>query len=346
MRCQWSATEGPVLFVCRVPHVIKRTLEISREPAHLSVRDDQLVLKRDGQTIGQVPCEDIGVVLVDHPQTTYTHAALAKLAASDAVVVICGRDHLPAAMLLPMVDHSQVVWRLDAQLGVSRPLRKQLWRQLVIAKVEAQARNLSPELPAHRKLLALAREVRSGDPTNIEAQAARVYWGNWLWQLANEETPEFRRDPDLPGLNSFLNYGYAVTRAAIARAIVAAGLLPSLGLHHRNRSNAFCLADDLIEPLRPLVDDRVRELHRQGHEELNQPAKAALLEILADRVRFGDEVGPLMVVLHRYVASLVRCFTGNDRELQIPLAWESAATAEPPPMDCAIPTAPTLTSDL
>ena len=260
-------------FVCRAPHVIKRTLEISREPAHLSVRDDQLVLKRDGQTIGQVPCEDIGVVLVDHPQTTYTHAALAKLAASDAVVVICGRDHLPAAMLLPMVDHSQVVWRLNAQLDISQPLRKQLWRQLVVAKVEAQARNLSPELPAHRKLLALAREVRSGDPTNIEAQAARVYWGNWLWQLANEETPAFRRDPDLPGLNSFLNYGYAVVRAAIARAIVAAGLLPSLGLHHRNRSNAFCLADDLIEPLRPLVDDRVRELHRQGHEDWRHPSR-------------------------------------------------------------------------
>jgi CRISP-associated protein Cas1 len=328
--------------VCRAPHVIKRTIEISREPAHLSVRDDQLVLKRDGQIIGQVPCEDIGVVLVDHPQTTYTHGALAKLAESDAAVVICGRDHLPAAILLPMVDHSQVVWRLDAQLGVSRPLRKQLWRQLVVAKIQAQARNLSPDLPAYRKMLALAREVRSGDPTNIEAQAARVYWSNWLWRLAEEETPEFRRDPDLPGLNSFLNYGYAVVRAAIARAIVAAGLLPSLGLHHRNRSNAFCLADDLIEPLRPLVDDRVRELHRQGHEELNQPAKAALLEILADRVRFGDEVGPLMVELHRYVASLVRCFTGDERELQIPLACDG----EPPPVDCPVTAASSLTSDL
>ena len=229
--------------------MIKRTLEISREPAHLSVRNDQLVLKRDGQTVGQVPCEDIGVVLVDHPQTTYTHSALAKLAESDAAVVICGRDHLPAAILLPMVDHSQVVWRLDAQLGVSRPLRKRLWRQLVVAKIQAQARNVSSDLPAHCKLLALAREVRSGDPSNIEAQAARVYWANWLEQgsvpnSCSEEQPGsvpnfgseklgtdplpttdsldfiFRRDPDSPGLNSFLNYGYAVLRAAIARAIV------------------------------------------------------------------------------------------------------------------------------
>jgi CRISPR-associated protein Cas1 len=335
--------------------VIKRTLEISREPAHLSVRDEQLVLKRDGQTIGQVPCEDIGVVLVDHPQTTYTHGALAKLAESDAAVVICGRDHLPAAVLLPMVDHSQVVWRLDAQLGVTRPLRKQLWRQIVVAKVQAQARNVPENQPAHRKLLALAREVRSGDPKNIEAQAARVYWANWLdpgsvpnscsqgsgpifgsEKMASDPLPAtdpldfvFRRDPDGTGLNSYLNYGYAVLRAAIARAIVGAGLLPSVGLHHRNRSNPFCLADDLIEPLRPLVDDRVRELHRQGYEELNQPAKAALLELLADRVRLGDDVGPLMVQLHRYVASLVRCFTGESRELEIPIA-DSAPCPLPP----------------
>jgi CRISPR-associated protein Cas1 len=133
--------------------------------------------------------------------------------------------------------------------------------------------------------------------------------------------PVFRRDPDLPGLNSFLNYGYAVVRAAVARAIVAAGLVPSLGIHHRNRSNAFCLADDLIEPLRPLVDDRVRELHRQGYDELNQEAKAALLEILADRVSLGKSDltgGPLMVQLHRYVASLVRCYTGHARQLEIP----------------------------
>jgi CRISPR-associated protein Cas1 len=308
--------------------VIKRTLEISREPAHLSVRNEQLVLKRDGQTIDQVPCEDIGVVLVDHPQVTYTHAALAKLAEFDAAVVICGRDHLPAAILLPMVDHSQVVWRLDAQLSVGRPLRKQLWKQIVVAKIVAQARNVPADQPAHRKLLALSREVRSGDPMNVEAQAARVYWANWLWPFAAEETPEFRRDPELPGLNGFLNYGYAVLRAGVARAIVAAGLLPSLGLHHRNRSNSFCLADDLIEPLRPLVDDRVRELHRQGYDELSQPAKAAILEILAERVRLADEVGPLMVQLHRYVASLVRCFTGDKRELEIPRALAGGSEAE------------------
>jgi CRISPR-associated protein Cas1 len=332
--------------------VIKRTLEISREPAHLSVRDEQLVLKRNGETVGQVPCEDIGVVLVDHPQTTYTHGALAKLAESDAVVVICGRDHLPAAILLPMADHSQVVWRLDAQLSVSRPLHKQLWKQIVVAKVEAQAANLTDDQPAKKKLLALARDVRSGDPSNIEAQAAKIYWANWLWDngeeaplgsvplLGSDKTGTdpldriFRRDPAGTGLNSFLNYGYAIVRAAIARAIVAAGLLPSLGIHHRNRSNAFCLADDLIEPLRPLVDDRVREMQRQGYDELNQPAKAELLEILADRVALGaseDNIGPLMVQLHRYVASLVRCYTGEATKLEIPIPVAGLSEADPTP---------------
>lgn len=314
--------------------MIKRTLEISREPAHLAVRDEQLLLKRDGQTVGSVPCEDIGILLVDHPQTTYTHGALAKLAESDAAVVICGRDHLPAAILLPMADHSQVVWRIDAQLQVSRPLRKNLWKQIVVAKIEAQARNLSDDQPAKRKLFALAREVRSGDPTNVEAQAARVYWANWLAtsDVRQLDTEPFRRDPQAAGINSFLNYGYAVLRASIARAIVAAGLLPSLGLHHRNRSNAFCLADDLIEPLRPLVDDRVREMLRQGYDDLNQPAKAALLELLTERVTVGadDEgVGPLMVELHRYVASLVRCFQGESRELRVPVRVEYEALNEP-----------------
>jgi CRISPR-associated protein Cas1 len=232
-----------------------------------------------------------------------------------------------------MADHSQVVWRLDAQLNVSRPLRKNLWKQIVVAKIEAQARNLGEDQPARRKLFALARDVRSGDPTNVEAQAARVYWANWLAtsDVRQLDTEPFRRDPKAAGVNSFLNYGYAVLRAAIARAIVAAGLLPSLGIHHRNRSNAFCLADDLIEPLRPLVDDRVRELWRQGYDELNQPAKAALLELLTQRVTIGEgdaAVGPLMVQLHRYVASLVRCYQGESRALNIPKPVGGVADAD------------------
>lgn len=307
--------------------MIKRTLEISAEPAHLAVRNEQLLIQRHGETIGQAPCEDIGMLVVDQPQTTYTHHALSKLAECGAAVVICGADHLPAAMLLPLSRHSQIVKRLHAQLGATRPQQKRLWRQLVMAKVRAQAQNLDPALPAHRKLLALAGEVRSGDPSNIEAQAAKLYWQNWLTtsDLEQPDTEPFRRDANGSGLNGFLNYGYAILRAAVGRTIVAAGLLPSWGIHHHNRSNPFCLADDLMEPFRPLVDDRVREMHAQGYEVLNQPAKGTLLELLTTPMRLGDQTGPLMVMLHRLAASLVRVYEGEASELEIPEPTEWTA---------------------
>jgi CRISPR-associated protein Cas1 len=293
--------------------VIKRTLEISRDPAYLSVRLDQLQIERKDHSPATIPCEDIGVLLVDHPQVTYTHGALVKLAESDAVVVVCGKNHLPVAIVMPLADHSQVVWRVNEQIALGKPLRKQLWKQLIQAKVRAQAANLPPESSARRKLLALARQVRSGDPENVEARAARVYWRHWL-----PDRP-FRRDPDGGDLNPLLNYGYAVIRAAVARAIVAAGWLPSLGLKHHHRANAFCLADDLMEPSRPLVDDRVRSLSQRGCEHVDQASKAALLELLAEEVCFGAESGPLMVNLHRFVASLVRCGRGEDTQLTIPI---------------------------
>ena len=169
-------------------------------------------------------------------------------------------------------------------------------------------------MPGALKTPRLCALVLSGDPTNVEAQAARVYWDNWL-----PEEP-FCRHADDHALNSLLNYGYAIVRAAMARALVAAGLLPALGLSHRNRSNAFCLADDLIEPLRPLVDLRARELYREGRTELTQEAKGRLLELLADPVRMGKEHGPLMVNLHRMVASLVQCYQGEAALLEIPRA--------------------------
>ncbi len=312
--------------------MIKRTIEISHEAAHLTVRRKQLVIERDGETVGRIPCEDIGVVLVDHPGTTYSHAALSSLADSEAVMVVCGRDHLPNAVLLPLSDHTQIVWRLNEQLAASRPLQKSLWKQIVQAKIRAQAGNLAGDCPARSKLLDMARQVRSGDPNNMEAQAARVYWVNFL----PEES--FRRDTDGRGLNSLLNYGYAVVRAAVARAIVAAGLLPAIGLHHRNRSNPFCLADDLMEPLRPLVDDRARDLFVQGYDELTPEAKAGLLPLLADPVQMGNETGPLMVNLHRMAASLVKCFQGQQKNLEIPTALaETNIGQAPSPTDAPPP---------
>lgn len=304
--------------------VIKRTLEISRDAAHLAVRNQQLLLKRDGQVVGQAPCEDLGVVVVDHPRATYSHHALTALADAGAVVVLCGPDHLPSAVVVPLAEHSQVAPRLADQIAASRPLKKRLWQQLVVAKIRGQAANVDPRLPAHRKLLAMAAEVRSGDPSNVEAHAAKLYWRNWLATADPEvaDAEPFRRDANGRGLNSFLNYGYAIVRAAVGRAIVSAGMQPSLGLHHSNRSNAFCLADDLMEPLRPLVDERVREMHRQGYEQLDQPAKAELLTLLTHPMQLatddGPQTGPLMVMLHRIAASLVRCYAGKTRRLDIP----------------------------
>ncbi len=307
--------------------MIKRTLEISREPAHLAVKYDQIQLRRGEEIAASFPCEDLGFVVVDHPQVTYSHAALTTLLEHDAVVVLCGRNHLPSGLLIPLSDHTQVVWRVQLQVDVTLPVKKRIWQQLVRAKILAQADNLQSGSPADVRLRRLASEVRSGDPDNREAQAARAYWAAWLLQSPEAaDTDSFHRDPDGPGINGLLNYGYAIVRAALARAIVAAGLHPALGLHHSNRSNAFCLADDLIEPLRPMVDERVRQLAFSGETELTQPVKAELLSLLTDEVRTGEFAGPFTVGLHRYVASLVKCYDGETRTLEIPIRCNSAVT--------------------
>ena len=307
--------------------MIKRTLEISREPAHLAVRHDQLQLRRGDEVAASFPCEDLGFVVVDHPQVTYSHAALAALLERDAVVILCGKNHLPSGLLIPLSDHTQVVWRIQLQVDVTLPVKKRLWQQLVKAKILAQAENLQLGSPAEIRLRQLASEVRSGDPDNREAQAARVYWSAWLMQSPEAaDTESFHRDPNGAGLNGMLNYGYAIVRAALARAIVAAGLHPALGLHHSNRSNAFCLADDLIEPLRPMVDERVRRLAFSGEMELTQTVKAELLSLLTEEIRTGEFAGPLTVALHRYVASLVKCYAGDSRTLETPVRCNSAVT--------------------
>lgn len=306
--------------------MIKHTIEISSAPVHLATEHRQLLLKRDGEVVGRMACEDVGVVVVDHPATTYTHGALRALIESDAAVVICGHDHLPVGILLPLADHAEVVWRVDLQLSVSRPLKKRIWQQIVAAKIRAQADNLKGAPIARRKLLTFAGEVRSGDTTLREAQAARVYWQHWLTSEAADvcvSDERFRRLRDGIAPNALLNYGYAILRAALARAIVAAGLLPTLGIQHRNRANAFCLADDLIEPLRPIVDWRVRELYWAGQTDLDQPTKAALLELLTFPMCSTDGAeGPLMVALHRYVGSLVRSYEAKTAALEIPQTCE------------------------
>jgi CRISPR-associated protein Cas1 len=308
--------------------MIKRTIEISRQPLHLAVKLDQFQLWRhapESGLVASIPCEDIGFVVVDNPGTTYSHDTLARLIHFGAIVVICNDKHLPSGLLLPLSDHTEVVWRLHEQIALRKPVRKQLWRQIVVAKIRAQAANLPEDSPARHRLLALAREVKSGDVTNVEAQAAKLYWSAWLCP----ETP-FHRDPDsTEGINAMLNYGYAVIRAAVARALVSAGLHPALGLHHRNRGNAFCLADDMFEPLRPLVERAVRDLNRAGQTVLDPAGKRELLSLLTATVRVGDQTGPLMVGLHRTMASLVRCIQGQEKRLLLPIFVETKMACEP-----------------
>lgn len=294
--------------------MIKRTIEISRERAHLTTRHSQLLVKHDKTVAGSIPCEDIGMLVVDHSDTTYSHSALTSLVNAGAAMVVCGRDHLPAGILLPLPQHSTVVWRINQQINAPRPLVKQLWKQIVQVKICNQAAVLDPDCSARKKLVALARTVRSGDTSNVESQAARVYWKNFL----PDEQRFYRDQNGDDGLNCFLNYGYAIVRAAIARALVSAGLLTAFGLHHRNRSNAFCLADDLIEPFRPVVDYFGRDLHEQGYSELTPEAKRVLLELLTFNTSIGSESRPMLIAIQKMVSSLVNCFCGDTDRLVLP----------------------------
>ena len=305
--------------------MIKRTVEISSHASHVCVRLQQLQIRRhadDGSApiAASIPCEDIGLLVLDEPRNTFTQHALAALADAGAAVLVCGGNHLPAAMLVPLSSHGEVLTRLTLQINATRPTTKRLWQQIVRAKVLAQAMNVSRDAFLHRKLMNLRADVKSGDTTNIEAHAAKAYWA--ALRDLDPAWRDFRRQgqaADDP-LNGMLNYGYAVMRAAVARALVAAGLLPALGLHHANRANAFALADDLLEPLRPIVDARAAQLVRQGYDQINRPVKQAMLELLTTECDCGEQAGPLMVCLHRYASSLVKCLSGDTRRLDIPEA--------------------------
>jgi CRISP-associated protein Cas1 len=306
----------------------RRTIEISAERAHLAIEHNQLLIIRDGQSRRdlemrqRVACEDLGILVVDHREVTYTHAALATLADHGASLVVCSDDHLPAAIMLPISSHTEQIWRIQDQIDCSKVLKKQLWTKLVKAKIRAQAENLEPDTPAHRRLIQMVKEVKSDDTTNVEAQAARVYWQALFPPKGDfkfKRSPGQRKPP-----NAFLDYGYAILRAAIARALVGAGLMPAIGIHHSNRSNAFCLADDLIEPLRPMIDRRVREIVKSGSQYLDQQTKAQLLLTLTATVSIappGEEptIGPLDAALVRYAASLARSYGSGQESLLIPI---------------------------
>ncbi|MGO8817967.1 MAG: type II CRISPR-associated endonuclease Cas1 [Terriglobia bacterium] len=260
-----------------------------------------------------VPLEEIAVVVVSHPQVTYSHAVLAGLAAAGGILIACDSKHLPAAMMLPLVTHSTQTERFAAQAKVSLPICKRAWQQIVKAKLEAQAQLLEYRKGADYGMRALAAEVRSGDPENVEARGARIYWRALFGD-------NFRRDREAEDLNRLLNYGYAVLRAITARAVCAAGLHPSLGIHHHNRYDAFCLADDVMEPYRPLVDRVVATLNdRLGPQlPLDRDTKRALLFNLLERYECADETRSLFDWVQQTASSLASVICEESEKLYLP----------------------------
>lgn len=287
--------------------MIKRTLEISN-PAYLKVRQRQLVIEREQQEIAQVPFEDIGILLISHNQVVLSHSVIQNCAEAKAILVHCNTKYLPVSLTLPLCAHSLHTKVLREQVALKPVRRKQLWQKIVQAKVAEQALTLERLNKPSLSLQTMVKKVKSGDSTNIEAQAAQKYWK----LLINKD---FKRDPDLEGLNSLLNYGYAILRALIARAIVITGFHPALGLNHSNQYNPYCLADDLMEPFRPWIDECVMGLN---DEQISLHNKRALLELLATDVNYQQKKQPLMVVMSLWAAQLKKAYTDKDAILDFP----------------------------
>lgn len=295
--------------------MIRKTVEFSTPGTRLSVAHRQLVVERPDHPKATLPIEDLGVVIVDDARASYTQAVFIELLNAGATVMITGRDHLPAGMMLPLDAHHVQTERHRAQVTASEPVKKRAWQTLVRVKIAQQGGVLAHFTGHHGGLLPMSSRVRSGDPDNLEAQAAQRYWPRLFGK-------EFRRDRTADGINALLNYGYAVIRAAVARAVVASGLIPSLGVFHRNRANPFCLADDLLEPYRPFVDWRVKLLVTGTGGKVpsldDRETRAALLGLFNETIIVGGRRSPLLLALHVSAASLCRALTGGDRKLALP----------------------------
>lgn len=294
--------------------MIKRTLYFGNA-TWLNIDQQQLVVKTEERTTS-VPVEDIGIIILDHYQITVTHNVLQLLMENNAAIITCNRKHHPIGMLLNLDGHTQQSAKFQAQIEASEPLKKQLWQQTIKAKISNQASVLKKWGLHEHKLKNMAGSVLSGDSTNIEAQAARVYW-NLLFE---EDEPYFTRERygDYP--NNFLNYGYTILRATVARGLVASGLLPTLGIHHHNKYNAYCLADDIMEPYRPYVDDLVKTIMKNEPQEteVNKAIKMKLLQIPVLEIEIEGKKSPLLVGLQRTTASLAGCYQGEFKKILYP----------------------------
>jgi len=294
--------------------MIKRCVEVGSGPTHLALKNGQMIITREGEEVGTVPIEDLGVLVLAHRAITVTLMLMSHLAKANVAVVFCGEDHHPVGLLLPMegnIVHAKV---LAAQARVKDKVKDGLWQTLVTAKVENQARVLDWLNLDGDPIRGVLRFQADKAPAVQEAQASQRYWPRLFGK-------SFRRRREGPPPNNMLNYGYAILRATVARALVAAGLHPALGLHHRNQYNAFALADDVMEPFRPLVDLAVHGLMRKTNGELNGLAKKELLGLVASPVHWKGMNSPFMVALQRTAASLRDVLSGEAREVELPEAF-------------------------
>jgi CRISPR-associated protein, Cas1 family len=261
------------------------------------------------------PIEDIGLLILDHQQITITQGLLAKLLANNTAVVTCNQTHHPVGLFLNLDGNSLQSQHFKAQIEASVPLKKQLWQQTVTAKILNQAALLQAQRQENKTLLNYAKNVKSGDSENHEARAAVYYWKRIFLDFL-----EFRRDREGPPPNNLLNYGYAILRALVARSLVSSGLLPTLGIHHRNQYNSYCLADDIMEPYRPFVDKVVCQIIRGNGKflEMTPNMKKQLLSIPSMDVHLAGQKSPLMNAVQRTTSSLARCFEGKARKLLYP----------------------------
>lgn len=305
--------------------MIKKTLYFGT-PIYLSLRNAQLVLRKPDadkleesfkqDTERTIPIEDIGVVVLDNRRITITTGAMEALLANNCAIITCDSTDLPVGLMLPLCGNTTQCERFRSQIDASLPLKKQLWQQTVRQKILNQAAVLSKNTGAIVKNMQVwANEVRSGDPDNFEARAAAYYWRNLFPAL-----PNFVRGREGDPPNNLLNYGYAILRACVARGLVGSGLLPTLGIHHHNRYNAYCLADDIMEPYRPFVDDLVINIMQQypDYSELTRSIKAALLTIPSLDVTLDGKRSPLMIAVGQTTASLAKCFNGELRKIAYP----------------------------
>lgn len=295
--------------------MIKRTLVFSN-PAYLSHQNRQLVISfpDDRKENRSVPIEDIGVILLENQQITISHGCIAALLQYNVALISCDASHMPTGLILPLDGGSTQTERFRNQIEASLPLKKQLWQQTIQQKIYNQARLLEEIGIDATNMYRWSKSVRSGDPDNYEGRAAAYYWQNVFRKYI-----QFYRSRGGPPPNNLLNYGYAVLRAAVARSLVSSGLLPTLGIFHRNKYNAYCLADDIMEPYRPFVDQIVYQIVANGdYEILNTDVKTRLLQVLQMDVQFEDMTSPLLVGMSRTTASLARCFDGVSRKINYP----------------------------